>query len=156
MKSNILALVVFLGGFFTHFCSMAQTSSGKTIRINHVALYVTNLGESTAFYKEVVGLDTIPEPFHDGKHTWFSIGDKAHLHLIEGRHQPTEGEKNTHLCFSTAGLDKLIATLNKNGIAFENWAGTRSAVTKRVDGIRQIWFRDPDGYWIEANDDFQP
>ncbi|GAO41960.1 VOC family protein [Flavihumibacter petaseus] len=156
MKCFVLAAALALGCFFTHSPVMAQQKAGKNIRINHVALYVTNLAKSTTFYKEVVGLDTIPEPFHDGKHTWFSIGDKAHLHLIEGRHQPTEGEKNTHLCFSTGNLDALITTLTSRKIAYENWAGQTGSVTKRVDGIRQIWFRDPDGYWIEANDDFQP
>ena len=38
------------------------------------------------------------------------------------------------------------------GIAYENWAGEKSAVTKRVDGVQQIYFQDPDGYWIEVND----
>jgi lactoylglutathione lyase len=31
----------------------------------------------------VIGLDSIPEPFRDGKHVWFSIGPKSHLHLIQ-------------------------------------------------------------------------
>jgi lactoylglutathione lyase len=144
----ILAAVITGGPIF------AQKKSSVMIRINHVALYVTNLAASTQFYEKVVGLDTIPEPFHDGKHTWFTISEKAHLHLIAGRKQPTEGEKNTHLCFSTADLDNLINKLTSLKIPYENWAGAQSAVTTRVDGIKQIWFRDPDGYWIEANNDF--
>jgi lactoylglutathione lyase len=132
----------------------AQKKPTKMIRINHIALYVSSLESSTRFYEKVVGLDTIPEPFHDGKHTWFSISENAHLHLISGRKNSTEGEKNTHLCFSTAELDNLIKKLTDLKVPYENWAGTQSAVTTRVDGIRQIWFRDPDGYWIEANDDF--
>jgi lactoylglutathione lyase len=23
----------------------------------------------------------------------------------------------------------------------------------RIDGVHQIWLQDPDGYWIEINDD---
>ena len=30
--------------------------------------------------------------------------------------------------------------------------GTPGAITLRPDGIQQIYFRDPDGYWIEMND----
>jgi len=25
-------------------------------------------------------------------------------------------------------------------------------VTTRPDGVHQIWFQDPDGYWLEIND----
>ncbi|MCA0397718.1 MAG: VOC family protein [Bacteroidetes bacterium] len=147
----LLFTVALLGATTGH----AQSKSSKMIRINHVALYVSNLASSTAFYQDIVGLDTIPEPFHDGRHTWFSIGDKAHLHLIAGRKQAPEAEKNAHLCFSTSQLDKIIEKLTAQKIAYEDWAGHPSGVTRRVDGIRQIYFRDPDGYWIEVNDDFQ-
>src|ERR1700716_1253758 len=71
---------------------------------NHLALYVTNLQKSTWFYKEVLGLDTMPEPFHDGRHTWFRIGPHAHLHLISGAVAGTEHNKNTHLCFSVFSI----------------------------------------------------
>ena len=135
--------------------AQGQPATAGAIRINHAALYVSNLAKSTSFYQEIIGLDTIPEPFHDGKHTWFSIGDRAHLHLIAGRKKPSESEKDAHLCFSTTKLDNLIEKLNRQHIPYEDWAGHPSGVTRRVDGIRQIYFRDPDGYWIEVNDDFQ-
>lgn len=135
-----------------------KKSSGKKstmqIRINHIALYVTSLDTSTAFYRDVIGLDTIPEPFHDGRHTWFSVSENAHLHLISGRTTPPEPEKNAHLCFSTGKMDELLEKLKTKGIHYEDWGGSAFTVTKRVDGIRQIYLKDPDGYWIEINDDF--
>lgn len=152
LKSAVIVLLCCMTGTPI---AQAQPRKPGAIRINHVALYVSNLAKSTSFYREIIGLDTIPEPFHDGKHTWFSIGDKAHLHLIEGRKQPSESEKNTHLCFSTAKLDHLLEKLNRQHIPYEDWAGHPSGVTRRVDGVRQVYFRDPDGYWIEINDDFQ-
>ena len=121
-------------------------------RLNHIACYVVDLKTSTAFYQDVIGLDTIPEPFHDGKHTWFSIGPKSHLHLIQGAAAKTEHEKNSHLCFSVASVDEFTKSLTKNKVEYENWAGEKNTVTKRVDGVKQIYFRDPDGYWIEIND----
>ena len=120
--------------------------------LNHIAQYVVDLKTSTTFYPDIVGLDTIPEPFHDGRHTWFSVGPKSHLHLIQGAKETTAHDKNAHLCFTVASVREFIAVLKKNNIPYENWAGEKNAVTNRVDGVKQIYFRDPDGYWLEIND----
>ena len=55
-----------------------------TPRINHIAFYVADLKVSTDFYEKLIGLPIIPEPFQDGRHTWFLIGPKTHLHIISG------------------------------------------------------------------------
>ena len=120
--------------------------------LNHIALYVYDLKTSTAFYKDIIGLDTIPEPFHDGRHTWFSVGPKSHLHLIEGAKEKTPHDKNSHLCFSVASVDVFVELLNRKNITYENWAGEKMKITTRVDGVKQIYFIDPDGYWVEIND----
>lgn len=120
--------------------------------LNHLALYVQHLEKSTVFYRDLVGLDTIPEPFHDGKHTWFSVGPKSHLHLIAGSTAPYTGDRNSHICFSVPSVEQFIDRLAKAGIPFINWAGEKGKVTKRVDGVQQIYLQDPDGYWIEVND----
>lgn len=121
-------------------------------RLNHIAIYVVDLKTSTSFYQDIVGLDTIPEPFHDGRHTWFSIGPKSHLHLIQGAKAKAEHEKNSHLCFSVSSVEAFTQILKKNNVAWENWAGEKYVVTNRVDGVKQVYFKDPDGYWIEIND----
>jgi lactoylglutathione lyase len=122
--------------------------------LNHVAVYVKDLKVSTAFYSDVIGLDTIPEPFHDGKHTWYGVSESSHLHLIQGAKEITKHDKNTHLCFSVPSIEEMIARLNKNKIPYESWTGEKMSVTTRVDGIRQLYFVDPDGYWIEINNDY--
>src|SRR5215213_916462 len=132
--------------------ALQQQQPMKKPVLNHIALYVTNLQKSTAFYRQVIGLDTIPEPFHDGKHTWFSIG-QGHLHLIEGAQEAVKHPKNTHVCFSVPSLDEFISRLDRAGINYSNWPGTSKSPTVRADGIKQIYFQDPDGYWIEVNDD---
>jgi lactoylglutathione lyase len=121
--------------------------------LNHIALYVTNLQKATAFYRDVIGLDTIPEPFHDGKHTWFSIGAQSALHLIEGAAEPLKHPKNTHICFSVASVEDFMKQLQKAGVEWSNWPGTSKTPTTRADGVKQIYFQDLDGYWIEVNDD---
>lgn len=124
----------------------------KPVVLNHIAHYVVNLKTSTEFYMNIIGLDSIPEPFHDGKHTWLSVGYKSHLHLIAGAKEITAHDKNSHLCFSVASVADFIKLLDKNKIEYENWLGEKYAVTNRVDGVKQIYFKDPDGFWLEIND----
>lgn len=121
-------------------------------RINHLALYVVDLQPSADFYAKVIGLPVIPEPFKDGRHAWFLIGPQAHLHIISGATVRLPKEKNTHLCFTVPSVADFIPRLTAAGVGYENWAGEKNAVTNRVDGVKQIYFQDPDGYWIEIND----
>ncbi len=132
----------------------AQSQEASQIKptLNHIALYVTDLKTSTFFYQSVIGLDTIPEPFHDGKHTWFSIGPKSHLHLIQGAQTRLKHPKNSHLCFTVNSVTDFTAKLLESNIPFEDLAGEKNSITTRVDGVKQIYFKDPDGYWIEIND----
>ena len=131
--------------------SLAQDARPRA-QLNHIALYVVDLKVSTLFYQDVVGLDTIPEPFHDGKHTWFGVGPKSHLHLIQGAKGKTVHDKNSHLCFTVPSVDAFINALKKHKTEYESWTGENYTVTTRVDGVKQIYFKDPDGYWIEIND----
>ncbi len=132
--------------------SAQKILSQQKVILNHIAVYVVDLKISTAFYKDIIGLDTIPEPFHDNRHTWFSVGVKSHLHVISGATVKTEHDKNTHLCFSVLSVPEFVKVLVKNKVEYENWAGEKMAITNRVDGVKQIYFKDPDGYWIEIND----
>jgi lactoylglutathione lyase len=131
--------------------SISQAQEKKTM-LNHIAFYVKDLQVSTNFYRDIIGLDTIPEPFHDGKHTWFSVGPKSHLHIISGETKTMVREKTSHVCFSISDMDGFIAKLKKAGIPYEDWAGNKQSVTNRVDGVKQIYLTDPDGFWLEIND----
>lgn len=124
-------------------------------RINHIAVYVSDLEKSRDFYENIVQLKRIPEPFKDGLHEWFAVGDDAQVHLIKGAKEITEHSKNGHLCFSVASLDDVIALLQKNNISYTNWKGDSTTPTVRIDGVKQIYFKDPDGYWVEINDDYK-
>jgi lactoylglutathione lyase len=146
-------LWVFLLGAFAFEATYLHAQNSKPV-LNHIAHYVKDLKTSTNFYMNVLKLDTIPEPFHDGKHTWFSISKDSHLHLIQGAAAITEHDKNSHLCFSVPSVEDVITTLKQHNIAYESWLGKASEITTRVDGIKQIYFKDPDGFWIEINNDY--
>jgi lactoylglutathione lyase len=38
-------------------------------------------------------------------------------------------------------------------VPYEDWPGNAQKITTRVDGVHQIYFKDPEGSWIEINDD---
>lgn len=147
MKKLLLAL-------FWCACTLAVAGQERSQKpaLNHIAVYVVSLETSARFYREVVGLDTLPEPFHDGKHAWFRVGPLSHLHVISGAAMAQPKDKNQHLCFTVGSVEAFIAGLQKNKVPYEDWAGRAGAVTTRVDGVKQIYFKDPDGYWIEIND----
>jgi len=147
---NFQRIALILVPFFASQANMqAQTAKAS---LNHIALHVFDLQKSGKFYTETIGLDTIPEPFHDGNHIWLLIGYKSHLHLIGGAKPAIDRDKNTHLCFTVPSVEQFLERLKKIQWPYEDWAGTAGAVTKRVDGVKQVYFRDPDGYWIEVND----
>ncbi|MDF2187608.1 VOC family protein [Paraflavitalea sp. CAU 1676] len=147
ITTSLLALLL-----ITLFTATA-TAQTKKATLNHIALSVRNLAKSTAFYSKIIQLDTIPEPFHDGKHTWFSIAAHSHLHLIEYSDPIIVPAKGTHLCFSVPSIEEFIQRLEKQQLPYSNWQGENKAVTTRVDGVKQIYLQDPDGYWIEINND---
>ena len=140
---------------FSLFILLAMTaeSQKQEISLNHIAIYVEDLAKSAKFYKEVMGLDTVPEPFKDGLHAWFKIGDGLTLHVIQGPKEKLKQYRSTHTCFSVSDIDAFVNHLTKAGIIYEDVKGNKNAVTTRVDGVKQIYFKDPDDYWIEVNND---
>ena len=120
--------------------------------LNHIALYVFDLQKSTGFYRDVLQLEVIPEPFKDGRHTWFKLGEYSQLHLIQGAKEVIIHEKSSHLCFSVSSVQDFIAELDKYNINRINMKGDSKSPTVRPDGVLQIYFQDPDGYWLEVND----
>lgn len=124
------------------------------IKVNHIAVHVSDLKKSMDFYQNVLSLKEIEEPFKDGLHAWYDIGGGAALHLIETPNIPKEVSKVNHLCFSIPDMGRFVENMNSKNYPFESWAGVKGEVTNRVDGIKQIYIRDPDGYWIEINDNF--
>ncbi|HEX5170436.1 MAG TPA: VOC family protein [Cyclobacteriaceae bacterium] len=132
--------------------ALSQSVNKPKASLNHNAIYVMDVKKSAAFYRNIIGLDTIPEPFHDGKHAWLSLTPGVALHIIQGSKAKREYYKNQHTCFSVASVDAFAETLKQNNIPWEDRDGGKMTFTIRVDGVKQLWLQDPDGYWIEIND----
>lgn len=152
MKKTALLLTVSLA-ILSLMPSMAQTAAKtESATLNHIAVYVSDLDKSGHFYESLLNLKKIQEPFKDGKHIWFSLGTAGQMHLIKGAQQSVTPNKNEHLCFSVTSITDFIAKLDKEKVEYINWEGTAKAPTIRVDGVKQIYFQDPDGHWLEVND----
>ncbi|MEN9701475.1 MAG: hypothetical protein RIR55_795 [Bacteroidota bacterium] len=133
--------------------SVSAQNTNSKVHINHTAIYVMNIPVAGNFYSNIIGLDTIAEPFHDGKHIWYKTGEHTMLHVIQGADQKKEYYKNQHTCFTVPDFTAFTNKLLKINWSYEDVAGNKNKITTRVDGVHQIWLQDPDGYWLEINDD---
>jgi len=148
---KLVLLLAFLGFLSRPQTSYCQTNSSITPTFNHAAICVRDLKKSTDFYRTALLLQELPNPFNDGAHTWLKIGPNLQLHIIQRDCTPITN-KNIHLCFSVGSLAAFTNHLEKLGVTYTNLKGEGKEPTLRVDGVKQIYLQDPDGYWIEIND----
>lgn len=130
-----------------------KVSAQNKPHFNHYAVYVTDLERATNFYRDVMMLDIMPEPFHDGHHTWFALGNHGQLHVISGAKEDVPHDISVHFSVSVASLDDFMKHLDKMGVKYGNYASDPKKIQMRPDKVEQIYFQDPDGYWIEVNND---
>ena len=131
----------------------AQTTSTPTVTvaIDHVALHVADLDASAAFYSGVFRLEEIPAAAKGRR--WFSLGKGVALHLLGERSAPVADNRSVHLALTSDNLEPILQRLRDRRIPWSDFAGNPGGVsTGRSDGVRQIFLRDPDGYWVEVND----
>jgi lactoylglutathione lyase len=120
---------------------------------NHTTIYVTDLARGTEFYAKVMMLEPIPEPFHDNRHSWFKMGEHSELHVVSGAKEDIPHDVNIHLAFAVSSLPDFMKRLDKMGIKYGNFGGEPNKIAVRPDQVNQIYLQDPDGYWIEVNND---
>jgi lactoylglutathione lyase len=139
--------------FLSVLCVSLQSRAQSKPHFNHLTVYVTDLARASNFYKKVMMLDTIPEPFHDQRHTWFRIGEHGQLHVVSGAKEDIPHDVNIHLAFTVQSLPDFIKHLDQEGVKYGNYTGEANKIVLRPDQIQQIYLQDPDGYWIEVNND---
>jgi len=111
------------------------------------------MNKSAEFYEKALGLQRIQEPFHDNRHIWLKIGEHGQLHIVQGAKETIPHDINIHLAFTVPSVEEFAKHLDAMNIKYGNWNQSSNQPQVRPDGIKQIYFQDPDGYWIEVNDD---
>lgn len=122
------------------------------IQFDHVTLLVSDIDESADFYREILMLKEIETPW--GKIPWgrmFSTGTTGELHLVKSTMEVSQQDKQIHYAFNVREFDDYLEFLKNHEVVYGDFEGKAWVFQTRPDGVRQVYFQDPDGYWIEVN-----
>lgn len=124
----------------------------QALTFDHYTIKVKDLKTSASFYKDVLGLSEIENRTRKAHIRWFSIGDGTELHIVEGDTYDIRTNVGVHLALKLTDFDTFISHLKSKNILLHNSKAVPGSITTRADGVRQVYFQDPDGYWIEVNE----
>lgn len=147
MRKTIILLLAITFAMIAH----GQDTTAVSLTFNHLAISVKDVNRSAEFYKNILQLKEIENRGKLEGVRWFSTGDGKELHLVSILKEPIALNKAIHIAFTTKNFDAVINTLDKMKISYSDWPGNLNKINIRADGIKQIFFQDPDGYWIEVN-----
>lgn len=122
-----------------------------TPHFDHYTIKVSDLDTSCLFYGNILGLKEIKNRTEKPHIRWFSLGS-GELHIVKGNTTEIKTNIGVHLALKVENFDDFLSILQKNKITPHNSDGNPKQHTTRADGVRQVYFKDPDGYWIEVND----
>lgn len=122
------------------------------LTFDHYTIKVSDLETSASFYSEVLGLNEIKNRTEKSYIRWFSLGDGNELHVVEGSNTEIKTSIGVHLALKLYDFDRFLEHLESHDITPHNSKGKSGSITTRADGVRQVYFPDPDGYWIEVNE----
>eukprot|EP00438_Fugacium_kawagutii_P006231 Skav208380 [mRNA] locus=scaffold3508:67686:68927:+ [translate_table: standard] len=134
---------------------------GDLIRsVNHMAIIVSDVGRSLAFYTEIIGFQQIQRPNFDRHGAWLTMGN-LELHLIKGVPNAPTGRDLivSHIALETDYPEKVLEKLLEFDVPFRQNISVpdpKKARENLVEAfensegkITQYFVRDPDGYYLE-------
>ena len=111
------------------------------MRLDHVTVTTDQLEASTAFYRDVVGLEVGPRPPFSFAGAWLYHDGRAVLHLKCPASSSADGPIE-HVAFFSETFDEVVDRLRAKGLEHR--------VQELPDGsLRQCFLRDPNGALIE-------
>jgi catechol 2,3-dioxygenase-like lactoylglutathione lyase family enzyme len=122
-----------------------------TFTFNHIALSVKDVATSIAFYQKIFQFEEIPNTASTSKTRWLAMGNGKQLHLIPRPDATIQTNKAVHFALATPNFQEFVNLLQAQNIPYSDWRDTPNKDYVRKDGIQQVYFQDPDNYWIEVN-----
>ena len=122
-------------------------------KLNHVALSVKDVDEAVDFFQKVLGLEEIKNRASNSSTRWLHISNGNELHLIPRPDSEIKTDKAVHFALSTENIDEFVKHLLEINVDYTDWIGSVNKDYVRKDGIKQVYFQDPNGYWVEVNND---
>lgn len=129
----------------------SQDINTFALNADHFAFSVKDVNRSVEFYITVLRLQEVTNRTKKEGIRWISLGDGKELHLISTIKGDITTTKAVHIAFKSTMFEAFIENLKNRNITYSDWEGTLNKISIRADGIKQIYFQDPDGYWIEVN-----
>jgi glyoxylase I family protein len=129
--------------------------SGLTL--HHVALIVTDLERSAAFYREVLDLPSMPRPPFETEGMWLACGPlQLHLIVYPAGSFRTENldSDDLHFALRTDDFEGVVARLVQHGFREDASDDDPKRIVVRRDsvaGFAQLYVLDPDRNVIEIN-----
>lgn len=120
--------------------------------LNHIALSVKDVDESVAFYQKVFQLKEIENTASNSKTRWLSLHGSIQLHIIPRPEFEIKINKAVHFALSVPDVHAFVKFLETLNISYTDWVDRPNKIYVRGDGFHQVYFQDPNGYWIEVND----
>ncbi|MGH7902854.1 MAG: VOC family protein [Candidatus Dormibacteraceae bacterium] len=115
------------------------------ISLNHVSISARDLGVSTRFYRDFLGLEPVPTPNFGFPVQWMRIGD-LQLHLFV---QPVEAPRFHHVAITVDDFEACYRRAAEMGIWDRETFGHH--VYELPGGCAQMYVRDPAGNCIEID-----
>jgi lactoylglutathione lyase len=123
------------------------------LQFDHTNILVSDLEESADFYKNILHLKELETPWGANPSVrFFAIGNNQQIHVVQIAGEFSYPSKVVHMAFTVQDFDAYLEFLRDEGIEYANFAGDSTEPQLRPDGVKQIYFQDPDGNWIEVND----
>ena len=150
MKKLLLILTIIL-------CSSYTIAQSNSLKLDHYTILVKDIEVSREFYTNILQLNEKETPWGEDLPRpviFLDIGNNQELHITEDRNEKDNIKLHQilHLAYTAQDFDGYLEFLNEKGIEYGTWSSKNKKFQTRIDSVKQIYFQDPDGYWIEIND----